>query len=327
MACFAVLAVCTLAQNGIAQLEILPGGAVHIHPGGRIVLAAGEDAAAPPPAASPPIAPPPEPPSVPIINSDLLICGNSPIQDISGQRQALSVTGGVTVSSTQYKWPEQGSSMRFAGHFSSPSAPYGNLISVSDSLRWDEMTPSSRFMLGDAGDKDARTFTLETWAFFNDFRSGMNQYGPYVYTCLFCQGSVSFNFGVDASGVVRAYFYGGSVGFNKAKCEFTGATPCAPFKTSTQLSTGRWYHLAYVSDVASTAGWKQRIYIDGVPSAEVDYPAWALTQGQLTIGGHSSQADRSYFLDGFMSDVRVYRGYAKYHDAFAPASAPSEACG
>ena len=92
------------------------------------------------------------------------------------------------------------------------------------------------------------------------------------------------------------------------------------------LSTDTWYHLALVSNNAATGPWKQRIYINGAPSAEAASPAPDLTSNFLVVGGNPNQADRTYYLDGYMSNVGIYRGYAKYDDAFTPDKTPDAAC-
>ena len=76
------------------------------------------------------------------------------------------------------------------------------------------------------------------------------------------------------------------------------------------LSTGRWYHFAAVRQSGIT-----KLYLDGVLSVSAadshNYATNNFTVGNYGGGG-------GYYWNGYIQDLRVYKGLAKYTSNFAP---------
>jgi hypothetical protein len=90
-------------------------------------------------------------------------------------------------------------------------------------------------------------------------------------------------------------------------------TPANKLTSSTSLSTNTWYHLAVVRNSGTVT-----IYIDGTADGNVSDTNNYSVSGSLEIGkSHSSQ-----YFSGFMSDVRITKGFARYTGNFtAPTTA------
>jgi hypothetical protein len=92
---------------------------------------------------------------------------------------------------------------------------------------------------------------------------------------------------------------------------FNGAA--TGFSTATTLGTGQWYHLAFVNNAGSLA-----IYINGVSSATsaISGTPQSSTTLPLTIG-----ATNSVYFNGYIDDLRITKGYARYTANFTPPTA------
>jgi hypothetical protein len=82
--------------------------------------------------------------------------------------------------------------------------------------------------------------------------------------------------------------------------------------STTTLSTGIWYHVAMVRD-----GGTSTLYVNGV--AEDTYAdSNNYTSSRIDVGGDISN---SYNLDGYIDDLRITKGVARYTDNFTPPAA------
>ena len=149
-------------------------------------------------------------------------------------------------------------------------------------------TPQFAFGAGD--------FTIECWVYFNsltqydciiDFRpSGTNG----AYPCIF----------VDTSNTL-VYYVGGA---NRI--------------TSSAVSTGQWYHLA-----VSRTGTSTKMFLNGVQTGSTYTDSNSYLVGNpLTIGGLGYNSPGTYALDGYIDDLRITKGYARYTANFTPPAAP-----
>ena len=79
------------------------------------------------------------------------------------------------------------------------------------------------------------------------------------------------------------------------------------------IVANKWNHFACVRESGALRG-----YIDGVLAATVDSATTDMgSSGTATIGDHPSLSRE---VTGYIQDVRIYKGVAKYTDSFVPAS-------
>lgn len=142
-------------------------------------------------------------------------------------------------------------------------------------------------------------FTAEAWVYLNS-----NTSLGYIFNRGNGAGTNGgFAMAVNASGQLLLVYHG--FAFQTA-----GATT---------LNTGQWYHLAICR-----AGTTVRLFVDGVIDASAtnstNYTAAASTPN--TIGSNLDAGVPSQFLSGFIDDVRITKGVARYTAAFTPPTAP-----
>jgi hypothetical protein len=149
------------------------------------------------------------------------------------------------------------------------------------------------------------SFTIEFWAYLNDNTNvfdfcGTATWANYIgaglsgWSVSYVNESVSFSYQNNNSYVIDTRFSG------------------------TTLSTGTWYHIAIVrsSNVI-------KCYVNGVASATTissstnmqsnAYGVWVGTAGNGNV--------YSYYLNGYMDDLRITNGYARYTANFTPPTA------
>jgi hypothetical protein len=145
----------------------------------------------------------------------------------------------------------------------------------------------------------ASTFTMEAWVYLTGHPSGLNsicgKWGGSNYSYLFALSSS----GSMETTQLNVYFNEGSTG------------PSFTFSTPT-LNTGGWYHIAVVRNGSSLLAFLNGIQVGSTQS----YSGTPATRsGPLTIG--SAGADGHHF-DGFIDDLRITRGIARYTTTFTP---------
>lgn len=150
------------------------------------------------------------------------------------------------------------------------------------------------------------SFTLECWVFASSFSTWQLSDGTYLHAKLIGNsGTASYttywSFGPLASGAVLFRYWNGSA---------TNAV------TSTEtVVSGQWNHIAVVFD-----GSKINIYVNGVGLAtpvSVSGTPQASTSVPLALGVFNSQ-----YLAGYVDDLRITKGVARYTANFA---VPTEA--
>ena len=85
------------------------------------------------------------------------------------------------------------------------------------------------------------------------------------------------------------------------------------FATKTGISNNKWYHCSI-----SKSGTTTRFFIDGIQFASTT-TEYNITRDLFYIGGYYSDTGSEY-LNGYVQDVRIYKGTAKYTQNFIPAS-------
>jgi hypothetical protein len=146
-----------------------------------------------------------------------------------------------------------------------------------------------------------KSFTIEFWIYGNAWQQETVNTAPVIIGNMNPSGGSQnyWSFGPLTNGTVRWYYFNGS-GQN--------------ITTTTALSTGQWYHLAFVNNNGSIA-----IYINGTSSATgtvsgtpqsgVAYP--------ICVGSSNGVS-----FNGYLDDLRITNGVARYTSNFTPTSSP-----
>ena len=138
------------------------------------------------------------------------------------------------------------------------------------------------------------SYTIECWLYANAFSQGGNSESTVIGNMAGASTTTYWSFGPISAGTVRWYYYNGSA---------------QNLTTSTTLSTGQWYHLAFVNNSGSLA-----IYINGTSAAtgSISGTPQASAATPLTIGSSNSVT-----FNGYLDDVRITK-YARYTGNFTP---------
>jgi hypothetical protein len=151
--------------------------------------------------------------------------------------------------------------------------------------------PSNELYAFGSGD-----FTIEFWAYFNavnvaqelfDFRpnSTTSSVSPVLY--------------LNSDGTLRFFVSG------------------ADRITSSALLDSTWYHIAI-----SRASGQTKLFIDGVQSGSTYSDTNSYLQSGVVIGLNRNNAGSFfYYLNGYIQDLRITKGYARYTTGFTPPTA------
>jgi hypothetical protein len=85
------------------------------------------------------------------------------------------------------------------------------------------------------------------------------------------------------------------------------------FFTSNFITTGRWYHFALVQQSGV-----QRMYVDGVFNVSGTLTLSADSSTNMDIGHSNTVWGVNYPFNGYLQDLRIYKGVAKYTTNFTP---------
>ena len=142
-------------------------------------------------------------------------------------------------------------------------------------------------------------FTMEAWIYLI---SKPKNVAAVIATGTASFGAGSYYFVVDGSN----------------KLQFGGSGVSALLSTST-ISTGQWYHVA-----ASRSGTTTRIFIDGTleDTEASDTTSYNYSTNNLLIGrnGWDSSGNQGFY--GYIDEVRITKGVARYTATFTAPTAP-----
>jgi hypothetical protein len=157
----------------------------------------------------------------------------------------------------------------------------------------------------DMGLGGANAFTIEAWVYptvYNTYANDIYSHGANLSV-----GADFLAFGLNSAGNVQMFKGSGSPAL------LSTSAPCA--------SLNQWYHIAFVRESNNNTS----AYVNGVLVAGPTTLTGALTSapsGRAFIGTQSYSAgasDRSF--EGYMQDVRITKGLARYTSAFTPPTA------
>jgi hypothetical protein len=144
----------------------------------------------------------------------------------------------------------------------------------------------------------AGDFTIEHWAYFNSIASG-----PYTFSTSRAAGGGPDRMALQVGSTGEFLFF---IATSSSQILSSSAGVC---------TIGNWVHLA-----ASRQGSTVRLFVNGVQVASNSGLTLFTTVDQrLEIG--SAFFNNSNYLNGYIQDLRVYKGVAKYTSNFTPPSA------
>lgn len=141
-------------------------------------------------------------------------------------------------------------------------------------------------------------YTLETFARFTSFTSIRGLIARRASSAVYAP----FNLYVDSTG---------KPGFASS---LTGSAWTVNILSASSLSTGTWYHIA-----ATRNGNVYTLWVDGTSVATTTVAGSPMSStSAVAIGAGASNADFS--LDGYLDEVRITKGTARYTGSFTPPS-------
>jgi hypothetical protein len=210
--------------------------------------------------------------------------GSTTIVDSSPSPKTVTAVGNAQISTAQSKPGFGGSSIAFDGNGDYLTAPYQPAFLLSSS-----------------------NFTIEAWVY-------LNAYKP--------RNMAICGIWSDSSGSPQSWlFLITSLGEILILCDAPGGADQINGRSgSNVVPTSQWVHIAI-----TRSGNTFRSFIGGVLSGQND-SAIEIQNGNgtvpLEIGGYSQAASESSSLNGYIDDLRITKGVARYTANFTPPTAP-----
>jgi len=145
-------------------------------------------------------------------------------------------------------------------------------------------------------------FTIELWAYANSFPS-------YSYLI------EARNSGSQLNAWTLSFNYMGNYNNNILQfASFNGSVANLFLSSNTAFSTGQWIHIA-----VTRSGTTMKMFLDGTEVASNNSAGFdfALDQNPIHIG---SRFSIEQYFNGYMSDIRITKGLARYTSNFTPPS-------
>lgn len=230
---------------------------------------------------------PPSAPLTAIANTQLLTCTNTNnIWDVAAG--TLLGKNGTTATDTQRQFATS-SAMYFDG--------FGDYIDVQ--------TPNlqSDYTFG----KNGEPFTIEFWIKPNSNSNTQFWFHASGGAASWSTSNGHHFFWYLDGGNVNVQF---NIGNNLTTMSFSASL----------INTAAWQHMAWAYD-----GTTHRLFLNGTQRASSTSPIAAVTAGTYTVrwGRHTDLGIATYF-DGYMQDMRVTKGLARYTANFTPPTAEFE---
>jgi len=198
---------------------------------------------------------------------------------------------------------------RWTSNFTPPASPYGAVATVTSQKEFGTASglfdgSGSYLSLADSNDWNfgAGDFTIDFWVLFNstsDYQMFLSQRNSATPTTMWRAYK-------DANGALEMTFRTAGV--------WTGDYITA----NLSWNTGQWYHIAFVRNGASAY-----IFVDGVSKSVTENVAFGTlpdVADTLNIGVDVDKA--TSLVNGWMDEIRVSKGIARWISNFTPPSAP-----
>ena len=229
---------------------------------------------------------PPSSPSLAISGCQLLTCQSNRFIDNSVNNFSLTDTGNVLATDISPYVPNNGILY----------GPYGDV--------WSNVFDGNADYLGLTGKSLSGTqLTIEGWVYFNSVANG-----PYL-----------FSFGQGNTGGISTNRYGVYVDTANSRLSVVSVTSntlrLVTSDPTAQVTTGTWYHFAFVFDGAD-----RKLYVNGILVVTDTFPIppngtnWA-------VGGYQFSGGGALSVNGYMSNFRV-TNKALYSRNFTPPTSP-----
>jgi len=243
---------------------------------------------------NPPTVELPDPSDPDFSNVSLLLHGNgtngsTTFRDSSNNSHAITANGDAEISTTENKFG--GASMYFDGN--------GDYLNIPD---------SDQFEIG-SGD-----FTFEAWIYLTGYSAAYT--GQNYIAEIVCKDSLNTG---------RGFMFqvtGTSTSWTTLQLVlFSSNTSFVSTEATTSFSLNTWYHVAAVRNGTSV-----RLYKDGIDvGGNTNAVSVQNTQTVVAVGSESPyyiSQGYAYYFPGYIDDLRITKGVARYTSNFTPPTAP-----
>jgi len=215
--------------------------------------------------------------------------GSTTFIDSSNNSHTVTANGDAEISTTQSKFG--GASMYFDGS--------GDYLSIPD---------SDQFEIG-SGD-----FTFEAWIYLTGYSAAYQ--GQYYVAEIICKDSGSTGRGFTF------YVLGTSTSWTNLRVGlFSSNTNLLVTSATTSFNLNTWYHVAGVRNGTSLRLYKNGVDVGGGTNATTVQN----TTTAVTVGSENPYfiaTGNAYYFPGYIDDLRVTKGVARYTSNFTPPTAP-----
>ena len=226
---------------------------------------------------------PPTTPLTAIANTSFLTCQSNRFIDNSINNSAITLTGTLTIQ-------------RFSPF--SPPTPY-SASTIGGSAYFDGTGDYLSAPSDAAFNVSSNNITAEAWVYLTAFNTAGSP-------------NISTIWSLDSSGSQNTFAYIYNTG--AIAVGINGVNEIA--SSAGVIKLGAWYHTAVVRNGSTTT-----IYVNGVSVASNTTSVWANTGARPFLVGSNTQS-ATYYLNGYISNVRFVNGTAVYTSAFTPPTAP-----
>jgi hypothetical protein len=215
--------------------------------------------------------------------------GSTTFIDSSNNSHTVTANGDAEISTTQSKFG--GASMYFDGS--------GDYLSIPD---------SDQFEIG-SGD-----FTFEAWIYLTGYSAAYQ--GQYYVAEIICKDSGSTGRGFTF------YVLGTSTSWTNLRVGlFSSNTNLLVTSATTSFNLNTWYHVAGVRNGTSLRLYKNGVDVGGGTNATTVQN----TTTAVTVGSENPYfiaTGNAYYFPGYIDDLRITKGVARYTSNFTPPTAP-----
>jgi len=219
----------------------------------------------------------------------------------------------------------------YTGAFTPPTAPLTNIANTSLLLNFTNaqiFDQTAKNVLETVGDAKVTTsqYKYGTGSIVFD-GNGDGLFIPYNPN-LTMRGNYTIEFWIrftSLSGYQTIYSFGYGIsgdiilqtGNGDGKIIVYTGNPSAAIASDTgsTVNTGQWYHIAVVRNGSTVTIYRDGISVGSGSDTVSHNPSTATT---LMIGGGSATGFNNFYFNGYLDDLRITKGYARYTSNFTP---------